>query len=49
VLRQQTFGQTRVDYVLEREGGGLVLVEVRWVDGGGVGGGRRGRMRLAVY
>ena len=28
VLRQQTFGSARVDYVLEREGGGLLLLEV---------------------
>lgn len=29
VLRQQTFGGTRVDFVLEQPGGGLVLVEVK--------------------
>ncbi|KAI8469474.1 MAG: hypothetical protein J3K34DRAFT_522137 [Monoraphidium minutum] len=51
VLRQQTFGSTRVDFVLEREGGGLLLLEVKNVvcadyPEGGV---PPGRSKVGVY
>ncbi|KIY93885.1 hypothetical protein MNEG_14078 [Monoraphidium neglectum] len=51
VLRQQTFGSTRVDFVLEREGGGLLLLEVKNVvcadyPDGGV---PEGRSKVGVY